>query len=535
MIDPQDPFFFGGGRFLNGGPYTWHVTDMDQRRHFAVTYDPPVPIDRENDEELEGTEQICAKQLLRHLHKLGQGVYGIRFTEPDGPITIITDPKEDVTLYVNNYPLSALKLPFPVKTISMACLTELDRIQWSVDLVSYPASPHAGNGPSKTIAVFKYWYMFNGMDRSWYELNNWSRLPRDHPHIVPFDSVVLDSVTEKVVGFTSLFIPGGTLFDNNATTRTFRLRWLHQLLSVVDDLNYRYGIMHQDIAPRNLIIDEEDNLRVFDFNYSAMIDECYMDDWEGVVFTLYEIITLDGQWRSKIPRNEQDAKPLLEMEWVKHADVKLDSDVKTFRDVLDVWLNERKSKKFELADTWVRWDRIPAAPIGPTAHYDQHGQVIGKKMKSTVSLQRRNLIKWGEPFFNWERPPNPLQMEASRKIDAEATKHEALKKEDTGDNELKEEATGDKELKEEDIGDNELKEEATGDNELKEEATGDKKLKEEAVDKKAEENNTTGQGVMDKETVGVDQDVVGDAAQDMMQKEESQRPDEGPKNSSLRG
>jgi hypothetical protein len=57
--------------------------------------------------------------------------------------------------------------------------------------------------------------------------------------------------------------------------------------------------MHQDIAPRNLLIDEEDNLRTFDFNYSIMIDKHYTpdrDDIKGVIFTLYEIITLDGHY-----------------------------------------------------------------------------------------------------------------------------------------------------------------------------------------------------------------------------------------------
>lgn len=79
------------------------------------------------------------------------------------------------------------------------------------------------------------------MFRTWYELNSGSRLSRDHPHIVPFDSVVLNNITGGIAGFTTLFISGGTLKDNNATTRPFRLRWFYQLLSVVDDLNYRYG------------------------------------------------------------------------------------------------------------------------------------------------------------------------------------------------------------------------------------------------------------------------------------------------------
>ena len=240
---------------FNGGPYTCHITDLDQRRHFAVTYAPPTPVE---DEDVEGTEEICMAQLRKHVDVLGEGVYGIRFSEPDGPITISRDPKDDVTLYVNYYPLRALKLPFAVKTTFLSSLTELDRLGPQVDLVSYQGAPRVGSkAPTKTTAAFKYWFMENGMFRTWYELNSWSRLPRDHPHIVPFDSVVLDDVTGGIVGFTTRFIHGGTLKDNNATTRPFRLRWFQQLLSVVDDLNYRYGIMHQDLAPRNIVVDEK--------------------------------------------------------------------------------------------------------------------------------------------------------------------------------------------------------------------------------------------------------------------------------------
>ena len=72
------------------------------------------------------------------------------------------------------------------------------------------------------------------------------------------------------------------------------------VLSVIDDLNYRYGIMHQDIAARNLLVDVEDNLRIFVFNFSGKISEHYnpdRDDTEGVIFTLYEIMTLDEHYR----------------------------------------------------------------------------------------------------------------------------------------------------------------------------------------------------------------------------------------------
>jgi hypothetical protein len=198
----------------------------------------------------------------------------------------------------------------------LTALTELDRMGPQVDLVSYQGTPCAGGtGLETTKAAFKYWFMENGMFRTWLELNRWSRLPRDHPPIVPFDAVVLDPHGGGIVGFTTQYISGGTLFDKNATTRPFRLRWFRQLLHVVDDLNYRYGMMHQDIAARNLVIDGNDNLRIFDFNYAIMIDKHYTpdrDDLKGVIFTLYEIITLDEHFR-EIPHDQQDAEAVLKM------------------------------------------------------------------------------------------------------------------------------------------------------------------------------------------------------------------------------
>lgn len=225
------------------------------------------------------------------------------------------------------------------------------------------------------------------MFRTWYELNSRSRLPRDHAHIVPFDSVILDNITNGIVGFTSQFIPGGTLQDTNATKRPFCLRWFQQLMSVVDDLNYTYGIMHQDIAARNLVIDEEENLRIFDFNYAIMIDKHYTphrDDTKGVIFTLYEIITLDEHFR-ELPHEEQDAESLLRMEWTKHPEVKLDSDVSVFRSALDAWVVKRKAKTFECAETWVQWPWMPKPPLGPVLAYGPNGEVIGKEMNMSRS------------------------------------------------------------------------------------------------------------------------------------------------------
>lgn len=400
MIRPEERLWAGGGNLLRGGPYTWYITDFDQRRHFSVTYCPPEPV-----QDVEGTEDICLAKLRMYIDNLGAGVLGFCFSDPDGPITLSTDEDDDVTWYVNCHPLSVLELAFPVKTIGYGSLTELDRMGPQVDLVEYQAEP-AVDGVASTKAAFKYWFIANGMFRKWYELQCWSRLPRDHPHIVPFDAVVLDDVRGGVVGFTSLYIPGGTLKDNNATKRPFRLVWLQQLLFVVDDFNYRYGIMHQDLAARNLLIDEKENLCIFDFNFSIMIKEHYTperDDLNGVIFTLYEIITLDEHHR-EVPHAQQDTEALLQLDWVKHPDVKLDNDVQAFRQVLDAWISKRKQREFKLVDTCIQW---PWMPKEPPARVPVLGSGEDKKdteIKSVPVLFRSDMIKMNESYLDWERP-----------------------------------------------------------------------------------------------------------------------------------
>ncbi|ATY66113.1 kinase-like domain [Cordyceps militaris] len=385
MIGPAWRLWAGSGSLMNGGPYTWHITDFDQRRHFSVTYCPSSPV-----EDSEGTEDVCMAMLRRHIDDLGPEVLGLRFSDPDGPITTSTDRNDDVTYYNNCQPLSALKIPFSIKTVSLSSLVEIGRMGPQVDLVSYQGHPTV-NGVTVTKVAFKYWFMENGMFRKWYELQCWARLPRDHPHIVPFDAVVLDDIRGGVVGFTSLFISGGTLWDNNATIRPFRLQWLQQLLSVIDDLNYHYGIMHQDVAARNLLIDDKEDL--------------HRDDMKGVIFTLYEIITLDEHFR-EVPHEEQDAEALLRLEWVKHPDVRLDSSVQAFREVLDAWVAKRRTREFSVVDTCIHWPWMPEEP--PSARVPVYGSSDAAspatETRSVAVLSRRALLKMNEPFFNWERP-----------------------------------------------------------------------------------------------------------------------------------
>lgn len=217
-------------------------------------------------------------------------------------------------------------------------------------------------------------------------MNIWMRLP-PHPHIVPFDRIVVEELygRQHVVGFTSLHIAGGTLdrvYQNPGDSRVFKLKWLAQLTSLVDDLNLKYGIQHQDVAPRNLLVDERtDNITLFDFNCAARIggplrangpvygEKC--DDVKGVVFTLYEIITRDGHFRSfGVPHWEQNASSVLSMvAWVQHPEVRLDHSIAEYRAVLDDWMGARNARGnitvFTDAPEFIDWPNMQEPPCLP--------------------------------------------------------------------------------------------------------------------------------------------------------------------------
>jgi hypothetical protein len=83
----------------------------------------------------------------------GEDVVGFSFSDLEGSITITTDLEDDQTHYVNNHLLSSLGLSYPVKTIFMSSLTELDRLGLDVDLVSYQEGAGGGTAahkPSRT-------------------------------------------------------------------------------------------------------------------------------------------------------------------------------------------------------------------------------------------------------------------------------------------------------------------------------------------------------------------------------------------------
>ncbi|KAI9163444.1 CBL-interacting serine/threonine-protein kinase 20 [Paramyrothecium foliicola] len=356
MLKEGERFFATSGNIYPGGPSTWHIMDWDQRRIVSVTMD----------EELEVADPAI-EHLQKHVDSIAPDIFEIHVSPQGDLASMSRDPKDDATFCPFYPPLSATKHPEEIKTISRSELEELDRLGPMVDLVT----PFTSSEPQKKL-VFKYYFLFQRMDFIWHEMGLWMRLPK-HPHIVPFDRIVVDELEGRCVGFTTTFIPGGTLEDNKS--RAFKMKWLLQLLAVIDELNLNLGISHQDVAPRNLLVDDStDSLMIFDFNFS--------------------IITRDDKLRA-IRHEEQNVAEVEQKDWLQHPDVQLDCPVSEICEVLQKWSERRRTGRqiagYRDAPNFIDWPDTPQPePSDVVIHYTT-GPVTEKKVR--WAHQRTKMLK----------------------------------------------------------------------------------------------------------------------------------------------
>lgn len=190
----------------------WLVWDWDQRR----------PIDVYVPEKTD--EDFIYEALAKFIDNLPPDVVQVELDKEGALVSSSSNIQLDRS-WIPFYPLRT-EFPQPVATVRRRDLTELDRLGLQVDLVAY--SPRAGETRQ---TVFKYYVNEDNVALWWHEANCIMRMP-PHPNIVPFDALVVDSIegVDRVVGFTTHYIPGGTLFENK--TRVFKLKYVQDLIDV---------------------------------------------------------------------------------------------------------------------------------------------------------------------------------------------------------------------------------------------------------------------------------------------------------------
>ncbi|KAK3937786.1 hypothetical protein QBC46DRAFT_391765 [Diplogelasinospora grovesii] len=330
------------------------ILDKDQRRRIRVT---TAPVEYSTDYECAAyawrstADAEPIRLLRRHISQLERAPQIVAITlDQDGEIlSMSADPQYYLPEPDHVYPFLD-ELP-PVETVLRSELIELDRIAGICDLVSYRSGPAQGR-----TGIFKS----SLTDGQWTGLQATLRLP-PHPHLLPIDYAVLEEMECKlVVGYTMRVIPNGDLKSDYHRARPFKLKWLRQLMQTVDDLNLRFGVVHQDIRARNCLIDPEtDNLLLVDFGFSAWVGQKHAgihgrnwepgerrSDVEGVMLFLCEIITrADDSDIFDILAGVVEADS--DLEWrdklVKHPDVELDHNIDMFYHELVSWVKKRRS------------------------------------------------------------------------------------------------------------------------------------------------------------------------------------------------
>ena len=213
---PDDRFYASKRIPLWAGGHEWMVRDWDQRRTITVIISKDVD------------EEFISERVAALIDDLPPGTVQIKMSDDGGLVSSSEEDHDDRSM-VPFYP-QRTEFPRRTPTVQRQDLIETDRLGVQVDLVTYRPRSSEKPGEMRT-AVFKYYVTENNVALLWHELNCVMRMPR-HPNIVPFDALVVDKIdsVDRVVGFTTVFIPGGTLHENQ--NRLFKLKYLEQLISV---------------------------------------------------------------------------------------------------------------------------------------------------------------------------------------------------------------------------------------------------------------------------------------------------------------
>ncbi|PON25206.1 hypothetical protein TGAM01_v205892 [Trichoderma gamsii] len=409
MLKDMDKYCFLGCLIEIGGrgPVVWQVMDWDRRRMISLVTDA---------EYQEDPVQVIA-HFKRHIKTLPLDTYKIHMSERGDLLRVSTDPKDDPWIIIWRFEMEDLqleKLLSGVETVIRIELCEISRLAWGIDLVSY------GTGEEEKRVDFKYALIPQDSHRFWTELNVWMRLSH-HPNIVPIDRIVLDEIRGQIVGFTTPYIPGGSLEDT--PSQGVKLKWLKQLIQLVDALNLRYGVIHDNIIPRHLPVDPEtDDLLLINFNFSRRIAgpvRLFIFDISGqemarVILTVYIIITGEKRFQyTHDTKKISNAAAVMELEeWTPAPGMILDHPVSAYRSLLEEWTRQRRAVHVQAREC-IDW---PEFPYKQTV-WERDERGASYAVGGAYDCSRAGEREAGRAVIEWERPPEDALRDEAMVVD----------------------------------------------------------------------------------------------------------------------
>jgi hypothetical protein len=182
-------------------------------------------------------------------------------------------------------------------------------------------------------------------------------------------------------------------------------------MQAVDDLNLKHGIIHQDIAHRNLLINSaSDSIVLIDFNeaYRVGVEKNgtndhegrwrERDDVKGVLVFLYEYITRDPALDEHYVLHMLNEKDFIDpAKWIKHPDVELDEEVAEFYFELMAWVRGRRRARHQMkhytkAPQPLEWPQLHTKKGGET---DVQGRGPSRRWASVPGVETPGSIRGG--------------------------------------------------------------------------------------------------------------------------------------------
>ncbi|KAI9779279.1 MAG: hypothetical protein M1835_004748 [Candelina submexicana] len=290
-LDRQNRFFFKAGSTGVGlnAPDHYLICDQQQQKWFQIVAYDESETDPDREDVDEETKFNDAIQILAdNVDSLDESIHTIRRAY-DGTLTFTSEdwsPTLDFPIFEGQ----------PDEIIAKSQLDFRDRL----GPVVYLVRPKYQQAHDQRLHVYKTRLTPDGIQRMWDEAQVIKRLT-GHSHFAQLHKLITQDDLLHVIGFTTHYVPGETLLD---CVRPFRFKWLKDFTNAIDYLNYDIGIVHGDVAARNILVDSRDSsIKIIDFDRAFMISrtgETYYDynsrvgytsderDTQGVICATYD-------------------------------------------------------------------------------------------------------------------------------------------------------------------------------------------------------------------------------------------------------